>query len=203
MKPVNLDFSKLDGLIPAIVQDAQSGKVLMLGFMNQQAWDKTMQDGLVTFYSRTRKRIWQKGEESGNLLKLVSADMDCDSDTLLILAEPTGPVCHRGTPTCFDPGNLPSLTFIAELQALIETRKMEMPAGSYTSSLFQKGIKKIAQKVGEEATELILEAQDDKDELFLNEAADLLYHYLVLLTARNKSITDVARVLAERHKPEK
>lgn len=199
MKPENLDFAKQDGLLPAIVQDARTGRVLMLGFMNQEAWERTLQHGLVTFFSRTRQRIWQKGEESGNVLKLVSADMDCDGDTLLILASPAGPVCHRGTDTCFDPSGIPSISFLGELQELIESRKQEMPAGSYTTSLFQKGIKKIAQKVGEEAAELILEAQDNQDELFLNEAADLLYHYLVLLSARNKSIFDVAAILADRH----
>ena len=199
MKPINLDFSKLNGLIPAVVQDSDSGRILMLGFMNEEAWNRTQIDGLVTFFSRTKNRIWQKGEVSGNHLKVVSVDSDCDGDTLLIQATPEGPVCHRGTATCFDPIVYPSVSFISELQSIIEERKKNKPDGSYTTTLFEKGIKKIAQKVGEEAVELALEAMDSKDELFLNEAADLMYHFLVLLSAREKSIHDVANLLKKRH----
>jgi phosphoribosyl-ATP pyrophosphohydrolase/phosphoribosyl-AMP cyclohydrolase len=199
MKPLNLDFSKLNGLLPAIVQDCNSGRVLMLGFMNEEAWARTQQEGLVTFFSRTKNRIWQKGEESGNHLRVVSADCDCDADTLLIQAIPEGPVCHRNTPTCFDPGEQPSVSFISELQSLIDDRKKNRPQGSYTTRLFEKGTKKIAQKVGEEAVELVLEAMDTDDDLFLNEAADLMYHLLVLLSAKDKSIHDVALLLKERH----
>jgi phosphoribosyl-AMP cyclohydrolase / phosphoribosyl-ATP pyrophosphohydrolase len=199
MEPLNLNFSKLNGLVPAIVQDANSGRVLMLGFMNQEALNRTQKEGLVTFFSRTKKRIWQKGEESGNHLRVVRIDCDCDNDTLLIQAMPEGPVCHRGTATCFEPIEFPAISFLSELQGIIENRKKELPEGSYTTKLFQQGIKKIAQKVGEEATELALEAMDNKDELFLNEAADLMYHYLVLLSARNKSIYDVALILKNRH----
>ncbi len=199
MTPQKLDFQKGGGILPAIIQDAASGRVLMLGYMNQEAFDKTRETGMVTFYSRSRQKLWQKGEESGNVLKMVSIDMDCDADTLLVLATPTGPVCHRGTATCFVPSEDVDLSFIADLQTLIDSRKTEMPEGSYTTHLFNSGIKKIAQKVGEEAVELVLEAQDNRDDLFLNEAADLLYHYLVLLSAKNKSIHDIARVLSQRH----
>ena len=199
MEPINLDFSKLNGLLPAIVQDSNSGRVLMLGFMNEEAWARTQKEGLVTFFSRTKNRIWQKGEESGNHLRVVNVDCDCDGDTLLIQAIPEGPVCHTGTATCFDPGEEPSVSFISELQTIIENRKKDRPEGSYTTKLFEKGIKKIAQKVGEEAVELVLEAMDKEDELFLNEAADLMYHLLVLLSAKDKSIHDVAQLLKSRH----
>ena len=199
MKPLKLDFSKLGGILPAIVQDAFSGKVLMLGFMNEEAWNRTQAEGRVTFYSRTRKKIWQKGEESGNYLEVISSDMDCDGDTLLLLASPAGPVCHRGTVTCFDPVQIPAITFLSELQDLIDSRKKEMPEGSYTASLFRSGNKKIAQKVGEEAVEFMLEALGREDELFMNEAADLLYHMLVLLSSKNKSIREVAALLQKRH----
>jgi phosphoribosyl-AMP cyclohydrolase / phosphoribosyl-ATP pyrophosphohydrolase len=199
MEPLNLNFSKLSGLLPAIVQDANSGRVLMLGFMNQEAWNRTQKDKLVTFFSRTKNRIWQKGEESGHYLRVIRMDCDCDNDTLLIQALPQGPVCHRGTLSCFDPIEYPSVSFISELQEIIESRKKDRPEGSYTTMLFEKGIKKIAQKVGEEAVELALEAMDKEDELFLNEAADLMYHLLVLLSARDKSIHDVAILLRNRH----
>jgi phosphoribosyl-ATP pyrophosphohydrolase/phosphoribosyl-AMP cyclohydrolase len=200
MKPLNLDFSKLNGLLPAIVQDSKSGRVLMLGFMNQEAWDQTNKEGLVTFFSRTKNRIWQKGEESGNHLRVVSIDCDCDGDTLLIQVIPEGPTCHRGTVTCFDPMiEQPNVIFLCELQELIESRKIDRPEDSYTTKLFEKGIKKIAQKVGEEAVELVLEAMDKEDELFINEAADLMYHLLVLLSAKDKSIHDVALLLKSRH----
>lgn len=193
------DFSKLGGLIPAIIQDKNSGKVLMLGFMNEQAFEKTKETGLVCFYSRTRKRLWTKGEESGNYLKVNEIIPDCDNDTLLIYAEPAGPVCHTGADTCFGENNSFDTGFLLRLQDLIHSRKTEMPQDSYTTKLFQKGIPKIAQKVGEEAIELVIEAMDENDELLLNEAADLLYHILVLLSSRNKDIRDVIAVLQERH----
>jgi len=200
-----MDFKKLNGLIPAIIQDASTDRVLMLGFMNSEALDKTREEGKVTFFSRTKNRLWTKGEESGNFLHVIEILEDCDHDTLLIKANPAGPVCHTGSDTCFDEdntdsGDSPDLGFIADLQQLIHTRKAEMPEGSYTTSLFKEGINKIAQKVGEEAVELVIEAKDDNDSLFLNEAADLLYHLLVLLTAKGKDIRDVAAVLEQRHK---
>jgi phosphoribosyl-ATP pyrophosphohydrolase/phosphoribosyl-AMP cyclohydrolase len=199
-----MDFKKLNGLIPAIIQDASTDTVLMLGFMNSEALDKTREEGKVTFYSRTKNRLWTKGEESGNFLHVVEILEDCDQDTLLIKANPAGPVCHTGSETCFNEKNSSSqdpegLAFISELQQLIHTRKAEMPEGSYTTSLFKDGINKIAQKVGEEAVELVIESKDNNDELFLNEAADLLYHILVLLTAKGKDIKDVVSVLEQRH----
>jgi phosphoribosyl-ATP pyrophosphohydrolase/phosphoribosyl-AMP cyclohydrolase len=197
---MNLDFSKLNGLVPAIVQDAQTNIVLMLGFMNQEAYEKTINTKLVTFYSRTKNRLWTKGEESGNFLDVVEVISDCDNDTLLIKANPRGPVCHTGTDTCFNEDNKGSVLFLRYLQDLIKQRKIEMPAGSYTTKLFEKGINKIAQKVGEEAVELVIEAKDNNDNLFLNEAADLVYHTLVLLAAKNYDLSDVVKVLQERHK---
>lgn len=197
---MNLDFQKLQGLIPAIIQDNTTNKVLMLGFMNQEAYEKTQKENLVTFYSRTKNRLWTKGEESGNFLDVVSIKVDCDNDTLLIKANPRGPVCHTGSDTCFEEKNSDVLSFIGYLQDLIDHRKTEMPEGSYTTKLFQKGINKIAQKVGEEAVELVIEAKDQNDDLFLNEAADLVFHLLVLLTAKNHRIEDVIEVLKSRHK---
>jgi len=197
---MNLDFQKLQGLIPAIIQDNTTNKVLMLGFMNQEAYEKTQKENLVTFYSRTKNRLWTKGEESGNFLDVVSIKVDCDNDTLLIKANPRGPVCHTGSDTCFEEKNSDVLSFIGYLQDLIDRRKTEMPEGSYTTKLFQKGINKIAQKVGEEAVELVIEAKDQNDDLFLNEAADLVFHLLVLLTAKNHRIEDVIEVLKSRHK---
>jgi phosphoribosyl-ATP pyrophosphohydrolase/phosphoribosyl-AMP cyclohydrolase len=200
-----MDFEKLNGLIPVIIQDANTDTVLMLGFMNSEALDRTREEGKVTFFSRTKNRLWTKGEESGNFLHVVEILEDCDKDTLLIKANPAGPVCHTGSETCFNEKNIASpdpegLSFIAQLQQLIHKRKIEMPDGSYTTSLFNAGINKIAQKVGEEAVELVIEAKDNNDELFLNEAADLLYHLLVLLTAKGKDIKDVVAVLEQRHK---
>lgn len=200
---MNIDFTKLgNGLVPAIIQDAQSNTVLMLGFMNREALEKTRQEGKVTFYSRTKKRLWTKGEESGNFLNVVTIIPDCDNDTLLIKANPTGPVCHTGHDTCFNESNPGSdnIRFLTELQDLIDLRKKEMPKGSYTTSLFEKGINKIAQKVGEEAVETVIEAKDSNDELFLNEAADLTYHLQVLLTAKGFRIEDVVKVLQDRHR---
>jgi phosphoribosyl-AMP cyclohydrolase / phosphoribosyl-ATP pyrophosphohydrolase len=197
---MNLDFNKLNGLIPAIIQDSVTNKVLMLGFMNQEAYDKTLSTKLVTFYSRTKNRLWTKGEESGNCLDVQEIMIDCDNDTLLIKAKPRGPVCHTGSDTCFEEKNNTSTLFLDFLQELIYQRKAEMPEGSYTTKLFTKGINKIAQKVGEEAVELVIEAKDNNDDLFLNEAADLMYHLLVLLAAKNYKLSDVVKVLEERHK---
>jgi phosphoribosyl-ATP pyrophosphohydrolase/phosphoribosyl-AMP cyclohydrolase len=194
-----MDFKKLNGIVPAIIQDAKSHKVLMLGFMTPEALEKTKEEGRVTFFSRTKNRLWTKGEESGNFLKVEEILEDCDQDTLLIRATPAGPVCHTGSDTCFNEQNTDS-SFIQQLQELIHSRKEEMPEGSYTTSLFEKGINKIAQKVGEEAVELVIESKDDDDDLFLNEAADLLYHLLVLLSAKGKDIKDVSSILEQRHK---
>jgi phosphoribosyl-AMP cyclohydrolase / phosphoribosyl-ATP pyrophosphohydrolase len=199
MKP---DFSKYnDGLMPAIVQDAATQKVLMLGFMNEEAYNKTLQENKITFYSRSKRRLWTKGETSGNFLEVKETLMDCDNDTVLIKAIPTGPVCHTGADTCFNEINSAFDLFKVEL--VIADRKNNPTDTSYTSSLFKKGINKIAQKVGEEAVELVIESKDDDRERFLNEAADLLYHYFVLLQAKNHKLQDVVDVLAERHHPNK
>ena len=194
-----MDFNKLNGILPAIVQDAKSQKVLMLGFMNPEALELTRKLGKVTFYSRTRERLWTKGEESGNFLFVEEILEDCDRDSLLIKAKPAGPVCHTGSDTCFEEKNQDE-NFLQQLQDLIHQRKEEMPEGSYTTSLFQKGLNKITQKVGEEAVELLIEAKDDNDDLFLNEAADLVYHLLVLLAAKGKDIREVVSLLEERHR---
>ncbi|MCK5068327.1 MAG: bifunctional phosphoribosyl-AMP cyclohydrolase/phosphoribosyl-ATP diphosphatase HisIE [Bacteroidales bacterium] len=194
-----MDFKKLNGIVPAIIQDAKSQKVLMLGFMTPEALELTKEEGRVTFFSRTKNRLWTKGEESGNFLHVEEILEDCDHDTLLIRATPAGPVCHTGSDTCFNEQNTDT-SFINQLQELIHARKEEMPEGSYTTSLFSKGINKIAQKVGEEAVELVIEAKDNNDDLFLNEAADLVYHLLVLLSARGKDIRDVSSLLEQRHK---
>jgi phosphoribosyl-ATP pyrophosphohydrolase/phosphoribosyl-AMP cyclohydrolase len=194
---MNVDFNKGDGLIPAIIQHYATRTVLMLGYMNEEALAITKETGKVTFFSRSKKRLWTKGEESGNFLLLKSIAVDCDRDTLLIQAEPIGPTCHTGTDTCF--GNTGAIGFVHQLQRIIEDRKANPSEKSYTSSLFEKGINKIAQKVGEEAIETVIEAKDDNDELFLNESADLLFHYLVLLTAKGKSLKDVEAVLKARH----
>jgi phosphoribosyl-ATP pyrophosphohydrolase/phosphoribosyl-AMP cyclohydrolase len=194
MKP---DFSKNNGLIPCIIQDDITLKVLMLGYMNEEALAKTQSEKRVTFFSRTKGRLWTKGETSGNFLQVVEIIPDCDADTLLIKARPAGPVCHTGADSCFaETGDSFS---IEKLQAVIHSRKASPKEGSYTTSLFQAGINKIAQKVGEEAVELVIEAKDQNDERFLNEAADLLYHYLVLLAAKNKTLADVEEALGRRH----
>lgn len=195
-----MNFEKLNGLVPAVVQDAVTDKVLMVGFMNEEAFEKTKETKLVTFYSRTKERLWTKGEESGNYLNLVEIIEDCDEDTLLIKANPVGPVCHTGADTCFDEKNSIGTNFLTKLQDLIEKRNIDLPEGSYTTKLFKKGINKIAQKVGEEAVELIIEAKDSNDELFLNEAADLLYHSMVMFTAKGFRVEDVVKILEERHK---
>jgi phosphoribosyl-ATP pyrophosphohydrolase/phosphoribosyl-AMP cyclohydrolase len=193
------DFSKYaDGLVPAIVQDANTGVVLMLGFMNSEALGKTNETKLVTFYSRTKERLWTKGESSKNYLHLVEIKIDCDNDTLLIKASPDGPVCHTGTDTCFNEKNT-AHNFLAELEKIIADRKENPNETSYTSSLFKKGINAVAQKVGEEAVELILEAKDNDADRFKNEAADLLFHYMVLLRAKEFKLDDIITVLKERH----
>ena len=195
---MNPDFKKGDGLIPAVIQDDRTKDVLMLGYMNAEAFDKTKSKGLVTFYSRSKERLWTKGETSGNHLKFVSAKLDCDRDTLLVQVIPTGSVCHQGTDTCF--GNSKAKGFIYDLEATIKERKENPQDSSYTTSLFKKGINKIAQKVGEEAVELVIEAKDDNDELFKNEAADLMYHFLILLKAKNFELKDIEEVLKSRQK---
>jgi phosphoribosyl-ATP pyrophosphohydrolase/phosphoribosyl-AMP cyclohydrolase len=195
-----MDFTKLNGILPAIIQDADTNRVLMLGFMNEEALEKTRAEGLVTFYSRTKARLWTKGEESGNFLKVKEIIEDCDQDTLLIKATPLGPVCHTGSDTCFREDNRMGSDFLFRLQELIHSRREEMPENSYTTQLFREGINRIAQKVGEEAVELVIEAKDADDTRFLNEAADLVYHLMVLLAARGTGIQDVVHILEERHK---
>ena len=196
---MKVDYKKYaDGLVPAIVQDASTGKVLMLGFMNEEALAKTQELNKVTFYSRSKNRLWTKGEESGNFLLLNDIKVDCDNDTLLIKATPVGPVCHTGADTCWDEKNI-STDFLLQLEGIITDRKNNPSDKSYTSSLFAKGINKIAQKVGEEAVEIVIEAKDNNDELFKGEAADLLFHYLILLQAKGFTLDDVIEVLRKRH----
>lgn len=192
-----IDFKKLNGLVPCIIQDATTQRVLMLGFMNEEAYQKTIKEKRVTFYSRTKDRLWTKGETSGNFIELVEISLDCDQDTLLIKVNPIGPVCHTGADTCFNEKNDPWT--ISSLESVIKQRKQNPAEGSYTNKLLNAGINKIAQKVGEEAVELVIESKDDNRELFLNEAADLMYHYLVLLASKNFSLADVEQVLKERH----
>jgi len=199
---MNIDFTKnIDGLVPAIVQDASTKKVLMLGFMNQAAVDATISLQKVTFFSRSKNRLWTKGEESGNHLSYLSMALDCDQDTLLIQANPVGPVCHTGTDTCWGAENTAeSHDFLVQLEQVIEQRKTADPDSSYVASLFSKGINKIAQKVGEEAVELVIEAKDQNNELFLEESADLIFHYLMLLQAKGFKLSDVVKILEKRHK---
>ena len=197
MKTANFKKNK-NGLLPAIVQDAQTLKVLMLGYMNQEAFEKTQSSGKVTFFSRSKKRLWTKGEESGNYLKLISVKVDCDKDSLLIKASPLGPTCHQGTDTCWGEDNESGLSFVRELEAVIEDRQKNPSKDSYVSSLFDKGIHKIAQKVGEESIETVIEAIADNDPLFLEEAADLFFHYLILLKSKGKCLEDVLAILEER-----
>jgi phosphoribosyl-ATP pyrophosphohydrolase/phosphoribosyl-AMP cyclohydrolase len=197
---MDVDFSKsADGLVPAIIQDVQTHKVLMLGYMNAEALEKTRTEGKVTFFSRSKGRLWTKGEESGHFMMVENVSLDCDRDTILVMARPTGPVCHTGADTCFNEKNITD-NFLIELENTIIDRKENPRDGSYTTKLYAKGINKIAQKVGEEAVELVIEAKDDCEELFLNEAADLLYHYLVLLVAKGFVLEDVMAVLRQRHK---
>lgn len=192
------DFNKLGGLVPVIAQDAFSQKVLMLGYMNEEALRKTEQEGKVTFYSRSKERLWTKGETSGNFLKVKKIEIDCDNDTLLIQVIPEGPACHKGNDTCFGEKSNTS-TDLGFLEQTIQHRVAHPKAGSYTNELLGKGINKVAQKVGEEAVELVIEAKDDNETLFLNEASDLMYHYLVLLAAKGYALDDVIKVLRERH----
>jgi phosphoribosyl-ATP pyrophosphohydrolase/phosphoribosyl-AMP cyclohydrolase len=197
-----IDFNKNpDGLVPAIIQDANTKNVLMLGYMNQDALDKTQQTQKVTFFSRTKNRLWTKGEESGNFLNLVDIKLDCDNDTLLIFVNPSGPTCHKGSGTCWNNTNNESYGFISKLEDVITNRIEDAEASkSYVATLFKEGINKIAQKVGEEAVEVIIEAKDTNDELFLNESADLLFHYLLLLQAKGFKMKDVVTVLKGREK---
>lgn len=196
---MNIDFKKMDGLVPAIVQDALSGKVLMQGYMNEEALAKTNETKMVTFFSRSKNRLWTKGETSGNYMELVSLAGDCDGDSILVKANPRGPVCHTGADTCFEEENTSKTGFIDQLRAIIKDRKNNPSDTSYTASLFAKGINKVAQKVGEEAVEIVIEAKDDNKELFMGEAADLLYHYLVLLEAKGYELDEVMEVLIARH----
>jgi phosphoribosyl-AMP cyclohydrolase / phosphoribosyl-ATP pyrophosphohydrolase len=193
------NFDKMNGLIPAIIQDHCTGMVLMLGFMNAEAYEKTCLEKMVTFYSRTKERLWTKGEESGNHLKVLEVKLDCDGDTVLITVIPKGPVCHTGTLSCFgNEMNIP-LHFISVLQNILKSRKQEKPEGSYTAGLFRKGTNAIAQKLGEEAVELIIESKENDDNSFLNESADLLFHLIILLTDRGYGLEDVVEVLKKRH----
>ncbi len=199
MKP---DFTKsVDGLIPAIIQDSVTNVLLMLGYMNQEAFEKTQHEKRVTFFSRSKNRLWTKGEESGNFLTVNNLLIDCDNDTILVKATPMGPTCHTGADTCFNEKNV-SANFLTELEMIIRDRKNNPTDKSYTASLFAKGINKIAQKVGEEAVELVIEAKDHNDDLFKGEAADLLFHYLILLQAKNFTLNDIIQVLKSRIKPE-
>lgn len=195
-----MDFEKMNGLVPAIIQDAATQKVLMLGFMNREAYQKTVETGKVTFYSRTKQRLWTKGEESGNFLHVVDIKSDCDEDTLLIQVHPVGPVCHTGTDTCWGEENRQPVMFLKELQEFISRRYAEMPEGSYTTSLFQSGVNKMAQKVGEEAVETVIEATNGTEDRLIYEASDLIYHLIVLLTSKGLRIDDLARELKKRHK---
>ncbi|HOY52286.1 MAG TPA: bifunctional phosphoribosyl-AMP cyclohydrolase/phosphoribosyl-ATP diphosphatase HisIE [Prolixibacteraceae bacterium] len=200
-EPATPDFTKLNGLVPAIIQDNTTLKVLMLGFMNEEAWRKTEESGRVTFFSRSRNRLWTKGEESGHFLEVVEILTDCDNDTLLIKVNPAGPVCHTGADTCWDEPNEESdLLFLEYLQDLVDERKKEMPEGSYTTTLFRAGTRRIAQKVGEEAVETILGAVSGDDANFLYEGADLLYHLIVLLSQKGYRIEDLAAELKKRHR---
>ncbi|MFV7235620.1 MULTISPECIES: bifunctional phosphoribosyl-AMP cyclohydrolase/phosphoribosyl-ATP diphosphatase HisIE [Flavobacterium] len=199
---MNIDFSKnTDGLIPAIIQDSETKTVLMLGFMNAEAYQKTVDTKKVTFYSRTKQRLWTKGEESGNFLNLIDIKNDCDNDTLLIQVKPEGPTCHKGTDTCWADENKPDYGFISNLEDTIQLRRENADSEkSYVASLFKLGMNKIAQKVGEEAIEVVIEAKDDNDDLFLSESADLLFHYLILLQAKGFKLNDVVEVLKSRQK---
>ena len=199
---MTIDFEKGNGLVPAIIQDATTKNVLMLGYMNEEAYERTLETGLVTFYSRSRQCLWTKGETSGNVLHLVSIKSDCDSDTLLVRVHPEGPTCHKGTDTCWGESNeTEPLQFLSELQDFIERRHEEMPEGSYTTSLFRDGLNRMAQKVGEEALEAVIEAVNGTPERFIYECSDMFYHLIVLLTSKGLRIEDVARELQTRHQP--
>ncbi len=197
---MRVDFNKYnDGLAPVIIQDKQTKTVLMLGYMNSEALEKTQTTKLVTFYSRSKQRLWTKGEESGNYLSLISIDVDCDNDALLIQVLPKGPTCHKGTDTCWQKENKPSFGFLSTLEDVIANRYENDSESSYVASLFRSGINKIAQKVGEEAVEVVIEAKDNDANLFINEGADLLFHYLILLKAKGHSLREVVKVLEQRH----
>lgn len=199
---MNIDFEKCGGLVPAIIQDADTKIVLMLGYMNEEAYEKTLSTGLVTFYSRSRQCLWTKGETSNNFLHLVDIKVDCDNDTLLVKVHPDGPTCHKGTDTCWGEENEASpLLFLSELSNFIEKRHQEMPEGSYTTSLFRDGLNRMAQKVGEEALELVIEATNGTNERLVYEGSDMLYHLIVLLTHKGLRIEDMAAELRERHNP--
>ena len=195
---MKIDFTKNNGLVPAIIQDVSTQKVLMLGYMNEEAYQKTIETNKVTFFSRSKNRLWTKGEESGHFLEMISIKNDCDDDTLLIQVNPKGPTCHTGTDTCWGEENTNELAFISDLEKTISDRKNNPTDESYTASLFKLGINKVAQKVGEEAVEVVIEAMDDKDDLFLSESADLLYHYLILLQAKGYVLKDVVNILKAR-----
>jgi phosphoribosyl-ATP pyrophosphohydrolase/phosphoribosyl-AMP cyclohydrolase len=196
----DIDFSKENGLVAAIIQDAQTAKVLMLGYMNKEAVEKTLETNKVTFFSRSKQRLWTKGETSSNFLNLVSIAIDCDKDALLVKVNPDGPTCHKGDDTCWEDENVDDMQFLYYLTEVIQKRRQSDPSESYTAKLFSKGINKVAQKVGEEAVEVVIEAKDDNDDLFLNESADLLFHYMMLLEAKGFSLSSVIEVLKERHK---
>ncbi|MHA6280640.1 bifunctional phosphoribosyl-AMP cyclohydrolase/phosphoribosyl-ATP diphosphatase HisIE [Salinimicrobium sp. CAU 1759] len=198
---MKIDFSKdKDGLVPAIIQDAETKNVLMLGYMNEEAFRKTQETRKVTFFSRSKQRLWTKGEESGNFLHLVDMQVDCDNDTLLVFVNPKGPTCHKGTDTCWGEKNVSEMSFLTQLETVISDRRSNPDnEKSYVASLFRSGINKIAQKVGEEAVETVIEAKDDNDDLFLNESADLLFHYLILLQAKGFKLEDVIEILKSRH----
>lgn len=199
---MKIDFEKCGGLVPAVIQDASTQKVLMLGYMNDEAYEKTLKTGLVTFFSRSRQCLWTKGETSGNYLHVKDIQVDCDNDTLLVKAMPDGPTCHTGSDTCWGEENKPNpLLFLQELQDFIEKRHEEMPEGSYTTSLFRDGLNRMAQKVGEEALEAVIEAVNGSDERFIYECSDMFYHLIVLLTSKGLRIEDVVRELQERHQP--
>lgn len=198
---MEINFDKMEGLVPAIIQDAVTNKVLMLGFMNEEAYKKTVETGLVTFWSRTRNCLWTKGETSGNVLKVKQILNDCDQDTLLIKADPAGPVCHTGADTCWGEKNDNQLGFLTELQDFIEKRHEEMPEGSYTTSLFKDGLNRMAQKVGEEALELVIEATNGTNDRLIYEGSDMFYHLIVLLTSKGLRIEDLAAELRVRHQP--
>ena len=197
---MNLDFEKMGGLIPAVIQDVNTNKVLMLGFMNKEAYEETISTGKVTFFSRTKNRIWAKGERNGNTMQVVNIAEDCDNDALLIKAIPSGNVSRTGTNTCFGEKNEEDIMFLKYLQNLIERRRQEMPEGSYTTTLFQKGVNRMAQKVGEEAVEMIIEATNGTDEDFISEASDMIYHLIVLLTSKGLRLEDLAKELKKKHK---
>ena len=197
---MDIDFEKMGGLVPAIVQDNVTRKVLMLGFMNKEAYDKTVETGKVTFWSRTRNCLWTKGETSGNFLNVKEILLDCDKDTLLIKVKPEGPVCHTGADTCWNEQNSVDLNFLSYLQDFIERRYQEMPEGSYTTSLFKSGVNRMAQKVGEEAVETVIEATNGTDDRLIYEASDLIYHLIVLLTSKGHRIEELAAELVKRHK---